>query len=140
MNNWCRWLFHLISWHYQKINKYKWKYRGNIFVGKLQMDFTHGNISSIFWFVFIDFLIIFPRYLSIYRGNYSGKKIIKTMMCHFYQWNYRRNLSLRYNSSLNSLVNCEHYLLCQLQKESPTANSVGIFQRALKLFTSHLHF
>jgi hypothetical protein len=35
---------------------------------------------------------------SIYRGNYSGKKIKtkqkKIMTCHFYQRNYRRNLSI----------------------------------------------
>jgi len=34
--------------HYQKIKKYKRKYRGNIFVGKLLMDFTDRNIPSIF--------------------------------------------------------------------------------------------
>jgi hypothetical protein len=34
--------------HYQKINKYKRKYRGNIFVGKLSTDFTNGNIPLVF--------------------------------------------------------------------------------------------
>jgi hypothetical protein len=34
--------------HYQKIEKYKRKYRGNILVGKLLMDFTDRNIPSIF--------------------------------------------------------------------------------------------
>jgi hypothetical protein len=28
--------------HYQKIDKYKRKYRGNIFVGKFPRDFTDG--------------------------------------------------------------------------------------------------
>jgi hypothetical protein len=37
------------------------------------------------------------------------------------------------------LVNCEHYSLCQLQRESPTETSIGILQRALELFTFQLH-
>jgi hypothetical protein len=34
--------------HYQKINKYKRKYRGNIFIGKFSRDFTDGNIPSVY--------------------------------------------------------------------------------------------
>jgi hypothetical protein len=34
--------------HYQKIDKYKQKYRGNIFVGKFLRDFTDGNIPSVY--------------------------------------------------------------------------------------------
>ena len=34
--------------HYQKIDKYKRKYRGNIFVDKFPRDFTDGNISSVY--------------------------------------------------------------------------------------------
>jgi len=34
--------------HYQKIDKYKRKYRGNIFVGKFPRDFTNGNIPSVY--------------------------------------------------------------------------------------------
>jgi hypothetical protein len=34
--------------HYQKIDKYKWKSRGNIFVGKLPTDFTDRSIPSVF--------------------------------------------------------------------------------------------
>jgi hypothetical protein len=34
--------------HYQKIDKYKWKYRGNIFVGKFPTDFTDRNIPLIY--------------------------------------------------------------------------------------------
>ena len=33
---------------YQKINKYKRKYRGNIFVVKFPRDFTDGNIPSVY--------------------------------------------------------------------------------------------
>jgi hypothetical protein len=41
--------------------------------------------------------------------------------------------------SVNSLVNCEHCLSYQLQKESPMEFSIGIFQRAPELFTFQLH-
>jgi len=34
--------------HYQKIDKYKQKYRGNISVRNLPTDFTDGNIPSIY--------------------------------------------------------------------------------------------
>jgi hypothetical protein len=34
--------------HYHKIDKYKQKYRGNIFVGKLPIYFTDENIPSVF--------------------------------------------------------------------------------------------
>jgi len=34
--------------HYQKIDKYKRKYRRNIFVGKFPRDFTDGNIPSVY--------------------------------------------------------------------------------------------
>jgi len=34
--------------HYQKINKYKQKYRENIFVSKLPTDFTDGNVPLVF--------------------------------------------------------------------------------------------
>jgi len=34
--------------HYQKIDKYKQKYRENISVGKFSRDFTDGNILSLY--------------------------------------------------------------------------------------------
>jgi hypothetical protein len=34
--------------HYQKIDKYKRKYRGNIFIDKLPTDITNGNIPLVF--------------------------------------------------------------------------------------------
>jgi hypothetical protein len=34
--------------HYQKINKYKRKYRGNISVGKFPRDFIEGIIPSVY--------------------------------------------------------------------------------------------
>ena len=38
----------VIGKHYQKIDKYKRKYRGNISVGKFPRDFTDGNIPSVY--------------------------------------------------------------------------------------------
>jgi hypothetical protein len=35
-------------YNYQKIDKYKRKYRGNISVGKFSRDFTDGNIPSVY--------------------------------------------------------------------------------------------
>jgi len=34
--------------HYQKVDKYKRKYRGNISIGKFPRDFTDGNIPSVY--------------------------------------------------------------------------------------------
>jgi hypothetical protein len=36
------------SFHYQKIDKYKRKYRGNISISKFPRDFTDGNIPSVY--------------------------------------------------------------------------------------------
>jgi len=70
--------FIFINIHYQKIDKYKRKYRGNISVGKFLRDFTDGNIPSVYT-----------------EGITMGKKIKtkqkKMMTCHFYQRNYRQN-------------------------------------------------
>jgi len=41
--------------------------------------------------------------------------------------------------SVNLLINYEQCSSCQLQRESPTEFSVGIFQRAPELFTFQLH-
>ena len=38
----------LVYFHYQKIDKYKRKYRWNIFVGKFPRDFTDENIPSVY--------------------------------------------------------------------------------------------
>ena len=56
--------------HFQKIDKYKRKYQGNISVGKFPRDFTDGNIPSVYT-----------------EGITVGKKIKtkqkKMMTCHF---------------------------------------------------------
>jgi len=69
--------------HYQKIDKYKRKYRGNISVGKFPRDFTDGIIPSVYT-----------------EGITVGKKIKtkqkKMMTCHFYRRNYWRNLFRRW--------------------------------------------
>jgi hypothetical protein len=62
--------------HYQKIDKYKRKYRGNIFVDKLPTDFTGKNIPS----VFTEGIIV--------EKNLNKEK--KMMTCYFYQRNYRQ--------------------------------------------------
>ena len=49
------------------------------------------------------------------------------------------DLSTEFILSVNLLVNCEQCSSCQLQRESPTEFSVGIFQRAPELFTFQLH-
>ena len=60
-----------ITNHYQKIDKYKRKYRGNISVGKLSRDFTDGNILSVYT-------------EGITVGKKIKKKQKKIMMCHFW--------------------------------------------------------
>ena len=83
-------LFFILEWliaclitccqhHYQKIDKYKRKYRGNIFVGKFSRDFTDGNIPS----VYTDGITV---------GKKIKTKQKKKMTCHFYQRNYRWNI------------------------------------------------
>jgi len=65
-------------WHYQKIDKYKRRYRGNIFIGKFLRDFTDGNIPS-----------VYTEGITVGKKLKQSKK--KMMTCHFYQRNYRRN-------------------------------------------------
>jgi len=48
MRNWNHTKNISLNLHYQKIDKYKRKYRGNIFVGKFSRDFTDGNIPSVY--------------------------------------------------------------------------------------------
>jgi len=58
--------------HYQKIDKYKQKYRENIFVDKLPTDFTDGNVPLVFT-------------EEITEGKKIKTKQKKLMTCHFYQ-------------------------------------------------------
>ena len=48
LSSWWKEKSQIYSNHYQKIDKYKQKYRGNIFVDKFSRDFTDGNISSVY--------------------------------------------------------------------------------------------
>ena len=66
--------------HYQKINKYKRKYRGNIPVGKFSREFNEGNISSV--------------YTEGFTAGKKNSKKKKIMTCHFLPTDYRRNCSL----------------------------------------------
>jgi hypothetical protein len=110
----------------QKIDKYKRKYRGNISVGKFPRDFTDGNILSVYT-----------------EGITVGKKKIKQSKKNddvsFLPTELPTEQIPLVNPSVNPLVNCEHCSSCQLQRESPTEISVGIFQRAPELFTFQLH-
>jgi len=64
--------------HYQKIDKYKRKYRENISVGKFPRDFTDGNIPS-----------VYTEGITVGKKLKQSKK--KMMTCHFYKRTYRQN-------------------------------------------------
>ena len=113
--------------HYQKINKYKRKYRENISVGKFTRDFTDGNILSVYT-------------EGITVGKKFKTKQKKLMTCHFLPTELPTEFFTNRITVVNSLVNCEHCSSCQLQRELPTEFSVGIFQRAPELFTFQLHY
>jgi hypothetical protein len=104
---WPRWLPILIrsfaiygyESHYQKIDKYKQKYRGNIFVGKFPRDFTDGNIPSVYT-----------------EGITVGKKI-KTKQkknddVSFLPTELPTESPTEQIPSVNLLVNCEHCSSC----------------------------
>jgi hypothetical protein len=55
--------------HYQKIDKYKRKYRENISVGKFPRDFTDGNIPS----VYTEGITVGKKIKTKQQINYSGK-------------------------------------------------------------------
>ena len=65
-NNWEIESNHL---HYQKIDKYKRKYWGNISVGKFPRDFTDGTIPL----VYTEGIIVGKK-LMIYQQNYQRNK------------------------------------------------------------------
>ena len=73
------------SFHYQKINKYKWKYQGNIPVGKFPHPSVNfrGNLPT----------EIFPRYIPRDLPWEKKLKQSKKKWWHviFYQRNYRWN-------------------------------------------------
>jgi len=79
--------------HYQKIDKYKRKYRENISVGKFSRDFTDKNISS------------------VYIEGITMRKKIKTKQKKKDDVSF---LPTEFIPSVKSLVNYEHYSSCQL--------------------------
>jgi hypothetical protein len=119
-----------ITNHYQKIDKYKRKYRGNISVGKFSRDFTDGNIPS----VYTEGITVEKKIKTKQKTNDDVSFLPTELPTKIFP-----SIILLVNPSVNSLVNCEHCSLCQLQRESPTEISVGIFQRAPELFTFQLH-
>ena len=103
---------------------------------------TNGNTEGIFSSVNFRGILstkIFPRYIP---RELPWKKKIKTkqkkMMTSFLPTKLLTKLPTEFFPSVNLLVNYEHCSSCQLQRESPTQNSVGIFQRAPDLFTFQL--
>ena len=116
-------LFLPSHFHYQKIDKYKRKYRGNISVGKFSRDFTDGNIPS-----------VYTERITV------GKKLKQSNKKNDDMSFLPMELPTEFIPSVNLLVNCEHCSSCQLQRESPTKFSVGIFQRAPEPFTFQLHY
>jgi len=99
---------------------------------------TNGNTEGIFSSVHFRGILptaIFPRYIPTELSREKNlkqskkkrwptdlKQSKKKFPRDFYQRNYRRKIPS---------VNCEHCSLCQLQRESPTEFSVGIFQKVL---------
>ena len=84
--------------HYQKIDKYKRKYRGNIFVGKFPRDFTDGNIPSVYT-----------------EGITVGKKVKqrkKNDDVSFLPTDLPTEQIPSVIPSVNLLVNCEHCSSC----------------------------
>ena len=85
--------------HYQKIDKYKRKYRGNISVGKFPRDFTDGNIPSVYT-----------------EGITVGKKIKtkqkKNNNVSFLPTELPTESPTEQIPSVNLLVNCEHCSSC----------------------------
>jgi len=74
-SSWTSIIYIYIYIHYQKIDEYKRKYRGNISVGKFPRDFTDGNIPS-----------VYTEGITVGKKLKQSKK--KMMTCHFYQRNY----------------------------------------------------
>jgi len=66
--------------HYQKIDKYKRKYRETISIYNFLRDFTDENILS-----------VYTEGITVGKKFKTKQKII-IMTCHFYQRNYRRNV------------------------------------------------
>ena len=89
--------------HYQKIDKYKRKYRGNIFVSNFPRDFTDGNIPSV---------------KSV--GKFVGKTV-NTVHHVNYKGNHRWNFPSVFSRELHnySLSNCT-FKCCSLRTKSPT--------------------
>ena len=102
-------LFLPSHFHYQKIDKYKRKYRGNISVGKFSRDFTDGNIPS-----------VYTERITV------GKKLKQSNKKNDDMSFLPTELPTEFIPSVNLLVNYEHCSSCQLQRESPTEFFIGI--------------
>jgi hypothetical protein len=122
-----RYFFFVNLIHYQKTDKYKRKYRGNIFVGKFPRDFTDGHIPSVYT-----------------EGITEGKKIKtkqkKIMTCQ----DLPTELPTEFIPSVKSVGKSVGKLVYTVHHVNYKGNhrrilSVCIFQRAPELLTFQLH-
>ena len=84
----------LYFYHYQKIDKYKRKYRGNIFIGKFSRDFTDRNIPS-----------VYTERITVGKKLKQSKKNDDMSFL-------PTELPTEFIPSVNLLVNCEHCSSC----------------------------
>ena len=113
--------------HYQKTDKYKWKYRGNISICKFPRDFTDGHIPSVYT-------------ERITEGKKIKTKQKKIMTCQDLPTELPTEFIPSVKSvdkSVGKLVYTIHYV--NYKGNHRRILSVGIFQRAPKLFTFQLH-
>jgi hypothetical protein len=85
----------MMSNHYQKIDKYKRKYRGNISVGKFLRDFTDGNILS----VYTEGITVGKKIKTKQKKNDDVSFLPTALPTDFFP---------SVIPSVNLLVNCEH--------------------------------
>ena len=111
--------------HIEIVEKGNSEFKAQCMVTTRKLINTNGNTEGIFLSVNFREILpteIFPRYIPTelpWEKNLKQSK--KKMTCYF----------CRRIPSVILSVNCEHCSSCQLQRESPTEFSVGIFQRVL---------
>jgi hypothetical protein len=124
-----------------------WSLRPLGFLGRLVLfliNTYHSNFFVDFW----QGLIVIKKHLNLSSREdplqtkvwASNKQVIGIILTNINWFSINRlTIVVTIFSSVILLVNCEHCSSCQLQRESPTEFSVGIFQRAPKLLTFQLH-
>jgi hypothetical protein len=95
--------------HNQKIDKYKRKYRENIFVGKFSRDFTDRNIPS----VYTEGITVGKK-IKTKQKNDDVSFLLTELPTEFIP-----SVIPLVNPSINPLVNCEH---CSITKRITNEN------------------